>query len=178
MTEIQNPGPRIDLGPLVGTWRLDPSATTVRLRTKAMWGMATVNGTLRATEGVGTVGEDGSMTGTVVIDAASIDTAQAKRDKHLRGPDFFDVERFPLFTYAVTSAALEGGGLVSILGTFTGHGQTHPLTGRGTVTSADASTITLTVEADLDRSEWGMGWTKMGARLQNHLSVAAVFTRS
>ena len=31
----------------------------------------------------------------VVLDAASIDTAAADRDTHLRSPDFFDVERFP-----------------------------------------------------------------------------------
>ncbi len=178
MTEMQNPGPGLDLGALVGTWRLDPSATTVQLRTKAMWGMATVNGSLRAVEGGGSVGDDGAVTGTFVIDAASIDTGQAKRDKHLRGPDFFDVERYPTFTYAVTSATLGAGGAVSIVGTFTAHGQTNPLPARGTVTSTDASTISVTVEADLDRSEWGMGWTKMGARLQNHITAVAVFTRS
>ncbi len=93
-------------------------------------------------------------------------------------PQFFDVERYPAFTYAVTSATLDASGAVSILGTFTAHGQTHALPARGTLTSTDASTITVTVEADLDRSEWGMGWTKMGARLQNHLTAVAVFTRS
>src|SRR5688572_3370527 len=31
----------------------------------------------------------------VMIDAASLDTGAPDRDTHLRGPDFFDVARFP-----------------------------------------------------------------------------------
>lgn len=140
MTGIQTHEPRIDLSSLIGTWRLDPSKTTV-------------------------------------VDAAFIDTAKDKRDNHLRGKDFFEVERDPTFTYAVTSAALGAGGSISILGTFTAHGQTHPLPTRGSVTSQDGATLAVTVEADVDRSGWGMGWTKMGARVDNHITVVAVFTR-
>lgn len=35
----------------------------------------------------------------VRIDAASLDTHQQDRDKHLRSADFFDVERFPYITF-------------------------------------------------------------------------------
>lgn len=178
MTETHDPEHGIDLASLVGTWRLDPAATTVRLRTKAMWGMVTVDGSLRAAEGSGVVDANGSVTGTLVLDATSIDTAQAKRDKHLRGPDFFDVERFPAFTYSVTSATVSPDGAVSILGMFDAHGQTHPLPARGTVTATDGVRITVTVEAELDRSEWGIGSTKLGARLENDITAVAVFTRS
>ncbi len=51
-----------------------------------------------------------------VIQAASIDTNVAPRDKHLRSPDFFDVEKYPTITFKSTkvtevtpeSAKLEG----------------------------------------------------------------------
>jgi len=33
------------------------------------------------------------------VEAASIDTRQNDRDVHLRGPDFFDVERYPEITF-------------------------------------------------------------------------------
>ncbi len=38
----------------------------------------------------------------VSIDAASLDTNHAERDKHLRGTDFFDVRRHPTITFEST----------------------------------------------------------------------------
>lgn len=38
----------------------------------------------------------------VTIDVASIDTNHAERDKHLRSPDFFDVEVYPEATFEST----------------------------------------------------------------------------
>ena len=37
-----------------------------------------------------------------VIDASTIDTREAARDKHLRSADFFDVEKFPKLTFVST----------------------------------------------------------------------------
>ena len=51
----------------------------------------------------------------VTIDAASLDTNHAERDKHLRGSDFFDVEQFPTVTFVSTGYAGDAGG-----GTLTG----------------------------------------------------------
>ena len=39
----------------------------------------------------------------VVIQAASIDTAEPDRDRHLRSADFFDAEHFPTLTFTSTS---------------------------------------------------------------------------
>ncbi len=39
---------------------------------------------------------------SVTIDAASLDTNHAERDKHLRGPDFFDVRRHPKIIFEST----------------------------------------------------------------------------
>ncbi len=36
------------------------------------------------------------------VKTASIDTKVADRDKHLRGPDFFDVEKYPVMTFKST----------------------------------------------------------------------------
>jgi polyisoprenoid-binding protein YceI len=77
----------------------------------------------------------------------------------------------------VTSARVTATGAVTLAGAFTARGQTHPLEVRGQLTGIGTDRITVTGEADLDRSKWGMGWTKMGSRLDNHVIVTAVFTR-
>ncbi|MFT5259801.1 MAG: polyisoprenoid-binding protein YceI [Saprospiraceae bacterium] len=51
----------------------------------------------------------------VDIDAASIDTNHAERDKHLRGSDFLEVESHPTATFNSTSFAVSDNG-----GTLTG----------------------------------------------------------
>jgi len=44
------------------------------------------------------------------IEAASINTDNADRDKHLRSPDFFDVEKFPKLTFQSTKITKAGKG--------------------------------------------------------------------
>ena len=41
----------------------------------------------------------------VTIDVQSLDTDHAERDKHLRGPGYFDVETYPSITFASSSYA-------------------------------------------------------------------------
>jgi len=43
-----------------------------------------------------------------VIDAASIDTANTKRDKHLRSEDFLFVEKYPTISFRSTAITQEG----------------------------------------------------------------------
>ena len=44
----------------------------------------------------------------VEIEAASIDTRDAKRDEHLKSADFFDVEKFPTMTFTSTRVEPKG----------------------------------------------------------------------
>jgi polyisoprenoid-binding protein YceI len=57
------------------------------------------------------------------IDAASLDTKSAKRDEHLRGPDFFNVKQFPEITFQSTSIVADGKKL-NVSGNLTLHGVT------------------------------------------------------
>jgi polyisoprenoid-binding protein YceI len=76
-----------DLSRLAGTWRLDPDTTSVTFRTKAMW-ILPIKGTAKALSGDAQVKPDGAaVKGTLVIDAASFDTKNEKRDDHLRSED-------------------------------------------------------------------------------------------
>jgi polyisoprenoid-binding protein YceI len=161
-----------------GTWLLDPSATTIELRTKAMWGLAKVKGSFKAVEGEGVVTADGGLSGTLVIDASSVNTGNKKRDVHLRSADFFESDKYPTFTYTATGASPTGEDKVNVTGTLSVHGQTRPLDITANVVQADDRSATLTAEVEIDRSTWGLTWAKMGARMINQLVVSSRFTRA
>ena len=48
------------------------------------------------------------------IKAASLDTKLKKRDKDLRAPEFFDVDKYPDISVVVTSAEAIGGDTVDL----------------------------------------------------------------
>nr|WP_325808041.1 MULTISPECIES: YceI family protein [unclassified Cocleimonas] len=59
---------------------------------------------------------------SVKIDTSSVDTNHAERDKHLRGDDFLDVDKFPEATFESTS--FDG---KTLKGDLTLHGVTKPV---------------------------------------------------
>jgi len=58
---------------------------------------------------------------------ASIDTAEADRDKHLRSADFFDVEKYPELTFRSKKISKRGDGY-DVTGDLTIHGVTKEVT--------------------------------------------------
>jgi polyisoprenoid-binding protein YceI len=165
-----------DLSPFAGSWTLDPSHTAIVFLTKAVW-VLNVRGAFQAIEGSGTVGADGSVSGSIVIDAASVDTKKKKRDDHLRTADFFEVTAHPTITFSLTEAHPKGAGKVELAGTLTIRGTTRPVTLLADVSSTDGS-VTISAELDIDRGEWGLTWAKLGAALQNHVVIDARFTKN
>ncbi|MFC8514778.1 YceI family protein [Streptomyces sp. NPDC057257] len=161
-----------------GVWQLDAAASTVALRHKTMWGLVTVKGTFGVVTGHGEVRPDGTATGTLTLDAASLDTKNAKRDEHLRGADFFDAANHPEITFAVRSAELRGD-TVQVNGQLTVHGISRPQSLSARLTGADADALTLDTEFTVDRAEFGLGWNQMGM-IRGLTTVAATlrFVRS
>jgi polyisoprenoid-binding protein YceI len=165
-----------DLSPYAGSWTLEPGQTSVEFHTKALW-LLNVVGTFNATEGGAVVGDDGSVAATFVLDAASVDTKNKKRDDHLRTADFFEVGAFPTISFTVTGARPKGAGKVEMTGTLTIHGVTRPLTLLAETSVTDGAATVLT-ELDIDRSAWGLTWAKLGAGLKNHVVIKAHFTKA
>ncbi len=144
-----------------GLWQLDPARSTVAIKHKTMWGLSTVNGTFAKVSGQGEVSAEGTGTGTLTIDAASIDTKNAKRDNHLRSGDFFDVERHPQITFVVRSATLNADGTVQVAGDLTVRGVTRALSFPASVASAPGE-VTLSAETAVDRAEFSLAWNQLG----------------
>ena len=63
----------------------------------------------------------------VTVKTASIDSNWAERDKHLRGEDFLEVEKFPTAVFKSTSYAGDASG-GKMEGTLSLHGVTKPIT--------------------------------------------------
>ncbi|MER6070765.1 YceI family protein [Streptomyces sp. NPDC001852] len=145
-----------------GTWQLDPAASTVGLRHKTLWGLVTVKGTFATVAGGGEVHADGSATGTVTLQAASLDTGHTKRDTHLRSADFFDAGNHPEITFAARGADRLDGDGVRVTGQLTVRGVSRPLTFTARLAEADAGALTLDGEFTVDREQFGMGWNQLG----------------
>ena len=107
----------------VETWQIDPNHSAAQFAVRHN-GISTVRGAFAKT--TGTVQYDPSdPTKTVIdvtIDANSIDTRVEPRDKDLRSPNFFDVEKFPTITFKSKRAEAEGKGRLKITGDLTIHG--------------------------------------------------------
>lgn len=140
---------------LTGTWALDPRRTTIQFQTKAMW-VLNVNVTLRATEGSGAVDGNGQVTGRLVVDANSIDTKNKRRDAHLGGADFFEVQKHSVMVFNVTGARLGAQGQSTVEGTLSIRGVTLPVQFRAVLRTEADGAVTLDAQTEIDRSKWGM----------------------
>ena len=87
-------------------------------------------------------GRFNDVTGTFVLDeespeksrieikvlAQSVDTNNAKRDQHLRGPDFFDAKQFPAITFTSKQVERKDPHTFAVKGDLTLHGVTREVT--------------------------------------------------
>ena len=91
-----------------GTWDADASHSEAGFTVRHA-GISKVRGSVTITEATITVGDDFATSAvTARLDAASIDTRDANRDKHLKSADFFDVEHYPTWTFVSTSVSGAG----------------------------------------------------------------------
>jgi len=111
----------------VENYTIDPAHSQVGFKIRHI--VSKVPG--RFTKFSGTIDGDPANLATakvsVEIEAASIDTDNEQRDKHLRSADFFDVEKFPKLTFASTEVVPKGPGKATLMGNLTLHGVTKPV---------------------------------------------------
>ena len=99
----------------------------------------------------------------VTIQAASIDTGEADRDKHLRSADFFDVEKYPTLRFVSTSVTPRDGHAYDVAGDLTIHGVTRqvvlPAAYLGAASDPWGNTKSVfEVELTLNRKDFGLTW--------------------
>jgi polyisoprenoid-binding protein YceI len=125
-----------------------------------------VKGRFNDFAGTVTLGPDNvPLAAEAVIQAASIDTAVAKRDDHLRNEDFFHVEKYPTITFVGKKVEQEGERWVMV-GDFTMHGVTKeirlPFTITGPIRDPWGNTrIGIKAETTLNRKDYRLTWNKV-----------------
>jgi polyisoprenoid-binding protein YceI len=91
------------------TFKIDPTHTFIQFRISHL-GFSILNGRFNTIEGHFGYDEVQPENSYILmkVDTASIDTNHAERDKHLRGEDFLNVEKFPTATFTSISFEEEG----------------------------------------------------------------------
>jgi polyisoprenoid-binding protein YceI len=102
----------------------------------------------------------------VVLDATSINTGHAKRDEHLRGPDFFDVTRYPTISFVSKQVTKEGEDRMRATGNLTIRGVTREVVMEVQGPTAEIKDPWgnfrrgLTATTKINRKDFGMNWNK------------------
>jgi polyisoprenoid-binding protein YceI len=91
---------------LSGGWQLDPHRSSVEFRTRHFWGLITVRGHFDDYHGQLDLSANPAI--ELSIDAASVQTGNRKRDRHLRSADFFDAENHPRVRFISDSVDVQG----------------------------------------------------------------------
>ncbi|HQV69334.1 MAG TPA: YceI family protein [Thermoflexales bacterium] len=145
-------------------WTIDPSHTNVTFSVRHMM-ISTVRGQFHKVSGTVDFNPENPATSSidVKIDTASVDTRDEKRDGHLKSPDFFDAEKFPVMEFK--SAKIEELSKThgKVHGDLTIRGVTKPVTldveYNGTQKAPWGTTSAgFTATAKIHRKDWGLNW--------------------
>jgi polyisoprenoid-binding protein YceI len=145
-----------------GIWTLDPAHSEVGFTVRHA-GISKVRGRFTDVTAEAHVGDSlahSSLNATVKT--ASFDSGDPNRDAHVRGPEFFDVEKYPEMTFHATG--IEGDGDdYTLTGDLTIRGITKPVVLDATFNGSGVNPWGQTVASwsastEINREEWGLGW--------------------
>jgi len=106
-------------------WEFDPAHTGVQFKVRHLM-VSSVRGDFEKVAGK-IVYDEADVTKSsadITIDTGSINTRVAKRDEHLRSPDFLDAAKYPAITFKSKRVEKSGSGTLKMTGDLTIHGVT------------------------------------------------------
>jgi polyisoprenoid-binding protein YceI len=142
-----------------GTWAIDPVHSSINFSVRHLM-VSKVRGKFGNFSGAIVIAEDGTPSVHAEIAVDSVNTGNDQRDAHIKSPDFFDVETYPVARLTSTSVESEGDNYV-LNGELTLKGVTEPITlelefngvnpgmGHGEVAGFEASAV-------LNRKDFGI----------------------
>lgn len=151
--------------PTISTWNIDPVHSIAEFKVRHMM-IANAKGQFTGIKGVLTLDEADVTNSRVeaTIQAASINTSDSERDKHLKSPDFLDVVSFPTLSFKSTQISRTGNGELSVAGDLTIHGVTRPVVFNVEGPTAPAkdpwghSRVGVSATTKIGRKDFGLTW--------------------
>ena len=148
--------------PAAGIWAIDPTHTTVEFIGRHLV-FTKVRGRFTGVSGAVTVADDPNASSVeITLDATSITTGTPDRDAHLKGEDFFDVDKYPVISFKSTSVEWKGHE-GTVTGDLTVRGVSKPITLdvelTGVVTDPwGGDRAVFSASGEVDREDWGLVW--------------------
>jgi len=151
----------------VTTYNIDPRHTFANFAVTHLM-ISTVRGEFHAVNG-SVIVDDGDISKSsvaVTIDASTVDTREPDRDKDLKSPNFFDVEKYPTITFKSTKVEQAANGRLKITGDLTLHGVTKSVVLDVTVPKAPIKDpwglqrTAVSGSTRINRQDFGMNYSK------------------
>jgi polyisoprenoid-binding protein YceI len=150
-TEIEQPTTR---------WTVDGDGTSVAFAVKTFWGAMTVRGRFDRFDGSYEVGSDGTKI-NLTVDAGSLDTGHATRDRHLRSTAFFSVAEHPQVRFTSTRVHNVGNGILHVVGDLEAAGTVVQLEFPAFVQTVDDG-LQVQATTTIDQARLGMSSGQLG----------------
>lgn len=175
--------------PAAGVYDIDGTHTAVEFVARHLM-ITKVRGRFRDVAGQITIAEKPEDSHVEVqIGAASLDTGNNDRDAHLRGADFFEVERYPTIVFRSTSLRPLPDAAWEMVGDLTIRDATRPVSLGVDFDGADVSPlgderIGFSAATEVNRENFGLTWNEaletggvlVGKTVRIELAVQAIAT--
>lgn len=166
-------------------WTIDNTHSGVGFQIRHF--VSKVRGKFKDVKGTITADESDWQNGVVDVEiaTASISTDNDRRDGHLKSPDFFAADSFPVIRFKSTRIERSGDN-AKIHGNLTMRGVTRPVVLEGTLTgimkSAQGDRIGFEASTTLNRVDYGVKWNRaaeaggavLGDEVKIEINIAAV----
>ena len=159
--------------PAVGRYAIDRRASTITFKSRHLFGLAPVHGTMAISDGLVDIADP--LTGysvQVEIDTTSFHTGSRHRDRDVRSARFLDAARYPSMRF--TSERLDrSNGHWTLTGTLMVRGVARPVSlaiERAAVQPGTASSFVACATTRIDRTDFGL--TASSGMAGRHLEVS------
>jgi polyisoprenoid-binding protein YceI len=140
--------------PQLGHYDIDVSSSTVRFRTRHLFGLAPVRGTFALQSGTVDVAEPLADSGIQAdIESASFRTGNPQRDRSARSARLLNSAQFPVITFRNGRVCADGR---TVSGELTVRGVTRLVTLPVRLVAGSGKSFTASAEIRIDRTEFGV----------------------